>query len=65
MSYFRTKAGVKVTYESIAEAVKARCPELRGRHIFEQLEGLGMLDDLMKGESPCGLPYSFSDYERK
>lgn len=61
--YFRGPTGAKHFYTGIAEAIKYVAPELRGKHIYEQLERLDLLEDLTKGSTPFGLPYSFSDYE--
>ena len=61
--YFIDEGGNKVPYVEVAEVIKARYPLLRDKHIFVQLEGLGMLESFRKGETPHSLPYSFSDYE--
>ena len=61
--YFIDEGGNKVPYVEVAELIRKRHPMLRGKHIFVQLEGLGMLETFRKGETPHSLPYSFSDYE--
>ena len=61
--YFRGPDGTKHYYTGIAEAIKYVAPHARGHRIFEQLEELDLFDDFMKGATPYGLPYSFSDYE--
>jgi hypothetical protein len=62
MSYFRTQTGRKVLYKDIAQAIETLHPRYRGKHIFEQLEALGLYGEFRRGTTPCGLPYSFSEY---
>ena len=38
-------------------------PTLIGKHIFEHLAALGLYDEFMRGSTPVGLPYSFSDID--
>jgi hypothetical protein len=61
--YFITEDGVKIFYHEIAGRIAVCHPHLVGKHIFVQLEALGLLQQLHKGESPHSLPYSFSEYE--
>ena len=48
-------------FDSIAKAIRKYFPELAGKHIYEQLEALGMSEVFQASESPVTLPYSFSD----
>ncbi len=62
MSYFRTETGRKVYFRDIAVAIDTLHPRLRNKHIFEQLETLGLYGEMRRGTTPVGLPYSFSEY---
>jgi len=62
MSYFRTETGRKVYYRDIAQAIDTLHPQQRNKHIFQQLEVLGLYSEFRRGTTPCGLPYSFSEY---
>ena len=42
-------------------ASAGNAPHTLGKHIFEQLEALGLLEEMQNGHTPCGLPYSFAD----
>ncbi len=61
--YFTGASGGKHYYAALAELIGERHPELRGKHIFQQLETLGLLDEFRRGTTPYGLPFSFSNYE--
>lgn len=61
--YFRGPDGAKHFYAGLAEAIKYKAPQLRGAHIFKQLDALDMLEDFADGTTPFGLPYTFSAYE--
>ncbi len=54
--------GIKVyyTFESIEMAINIHFPKLRHKHIFDQLDGLGILEVFQAGETPCSLPYTFT-----
>lgn len=63
--YFRGKSGNLYYYGWLSDEIDDRFPQLRGKHIREQVEALGLLDEFDGGESPCSLPYSFTDaYKR-
>lgn len=61
--YFRGRSGERHYYTGLGEGIKYAHPELRGSRIFEQLEALGLMEEFMGGNTPFGLPYSFTDYE--
>jgi len=61
--YFIGKSGGKHYYVGLANLIRALHPQLRGKHIFEQLDALDLSDEFSDGTTPCGLPYSFTDYE--
>ena len=46
-------------FEDLAEEIKANHPEVIGKHIFEQIEALGLTKEFNESESPCSLPYTF------
>ena len=62
MSYFLTKDERRIEYHDIAVAIDKLHPELRNRHIFEQLYALGLEEIFRQGTTPNSLPYSFSEY---
>ncbi len=59
--FYRTKKG-KVFFGDIAMAIERLHPKLVGEHIFEQLVALGLYEEFQKADTPCTLPYSFSEY---
>jgi hypothetical protein len=59
--YFRGASGTRYTFAEIAERVRRDAPQTLGKHIFEQLEAIGLLDELRNGTTPCGLPFTFAD----
>lgn len=56
---FIGSSGAVYTYAWLASEIAEKCPWLAGRHIREQLAGLGLIDEFDGGESPYPLPYSF------
>ena len=58
--YFTRQDGVMIFYEDIAQAIKTLHPELVGKHIFAQLNALGLWEAMQDGSTPCMLPYSFT-----
>lgn len=52
----------QMTYNTIGEAIRKDHPHLVGRHIFEQLDALGLREGFDNGRTPFALPYSFTDY---
>lgn len=59
--YFRARDGRKIYYADISERIATEHPELVGAHILPQLEALGLYEEMRSGETPCMLPYSFSE----
>ena len=59
--FYRDNNGTMVLYSVIARRIYEEHPDLVGKHIFAQLEALGMYDSFVNGTTPCGLPYSFTD----
>ena len=57
--YFIGKSGKKYYYKDIKETIEKCYPEVKGKHIFQQLEKTGMKEEFDGGYSPYGLPYSF------
>jgi hypothetical protein len=60
--YFRGKSGTLYYYGWLGDEIEAQFPDLMGRHIREQIEALGLLEEFDGGESPCSLPYTFTDF---
>lgn len=61
--YFVGASGGKHYYVALAALIKALHPQLRGAHIFQQLDALGLRTEFDRGITPIGLPYSFTKYE--
>lgn len=61
--YFTGQSGQKFYYRDIADRVRIEAPEAVAKHISEQLEALGLYEEMMGGNTPFCLPYSFSSYE--
>jgi hypothetical protein len=59
--YFIGASGRRYAYAEIAERIRSEAPHTLGKHIFVQLEAIGLLDEMKNGTTPCGLPYSFAD----
>lgn len=60
--YYITETGRHVYFSDIAKAIDTLHPVKRGKHIFQQLEALGLYGEFRHSTTPCSLPYSFSDY---
>mgnify|MGYP003338675827 FL=1 len=58
--YFVDAEGCRHYYSDIASAVRAQCPHLIGRHIFEQLDALKLSAAFRGGTTPFSLPYTFT-----
>jgi hypothetical protein len=58
--YFRGPSGPRYSYAKIADRIRKEAPHTLGEHIHVQLEAIGLLEEMMKGTTPCGLPYSFA-----
>lgn len=65
MSYYTDANNRRINYKDVAAAIRTLHPNLIGAHIFLQLDALNLRDGFNNGESPCGLPYSFSDYDEE
>jgi hypothetical protein len=59
--YFRGASGRCYTYPEIADRIRKDAPHTLGKHIFEQLEAIGLLQEIQNGSTPCGLPFTFAD----
>jgi hypothetical protein len=60
-AYFTGPSGTRYAYADIADRIRKEAPHMLGKNIFEQLEAIGLLDEMRNGTTPCGLPYSFAD----
>jgi hypothetical protein len=63
-AYFLGASGTRYTYADIADRIRQEAPHTLGKHIFVQLEAIGLLDEMTKGTTPCGLPFTFADSAR-
>lgn len=60
-AYYYDSNQEKIFFKDIAKAIRNLHPKLEGQHIFAQLTALGLYEGFTKGETPCALPYSFTD----
>mgnify|MGYP000978259722 CR=1 FL=1 len=58
-NYFIGASGGRYFYSDIAARVCTEVPHTRGKHIFVQLDALGLRQEFNDGLTPCGLPYTF------
>jgi hypothetical protein len=58
--YFRGASGKRYTYADIADRIRREKPLTLGKHIFVQLEAIGLLEEFQNGATPCGLPFTFA-----
>jgi hypothetical protein len=62
-AYFVGASGTRYAYADIARRIRGEAPHTLGKHIFEQLAAIGLLEEMQNGSTPCGLPYSFASGE--
>jgi hypothetical protein len=62
--YFYGASGTRYAYTDIAARIRKRAPHMLGKHIFEQLKTIGLLEEMQNGTTPCGLPFTFADAPR-
>jgi hypothetical protein len=62
--YFTGASGTRYAYPDIADRIRREAPHTLGKHIFDQLEAIGLLNEMKDGTTPCGLPYSFATEHR-
>ena len=60
-AYFRGASGTPYAYAEIAARIRKEAPHTLGKHIFEQLEAIGLLEELRNGSTPWSLPYTFAE----
>jgi hypothetical protein len=58
--FFIGKSGRRYRYADLARLVREKAPETLGKHIFDQLAALGLLEEMQGGVTPCGLPFTFA-----
>jgi len=61
--FFYGPDGAKYYYDDISDAIASKHPALVGKHIFEQIDAVGLRTEFERGSTPIGLPYSFSPYK--
>ena len=62
MAFFRTATRREIHYKDIAQAIHTLHPHLDGKHIFQQIDALGLRKEFDEGHTPYSLPYSFTSY---
>ncbi len=62
--YFVGASGRRYRYADIADRIRKEAPQTLGKHIFVQLEALGLLEEMQDGATPCGLPLTFAEAAR-
>lgn len=60
--YYIDNKNEKVYFLDLALKIAAHKPELKGKHIIDQLQGLGLYDNFKGAFTPHALPYSFTNY---
>ena len=59
--YFVGASGARYAYSDIADRIRSEAPHTLGKHIFVQLEAIGLLEEMQDGATPCGLPFTFAE----
>ncbi len=59
-----TEDGLRIEFSDIARAIATLHPHLRGMHIDEQVEALGLLEVFQTCDSPVPLPFTFCKEEK-
>ena len=62
--YFLGVSGSRYNYSDIADRIRRDVPQTLGKHIFVQLEAIGLLREFQDGTTPCGLPFTFAESPR-
>src|SRR4051794_31911223 len=60
-AYFTGTSSKRYTFAEIAARVRTDAPQTLGRHIFVQLEALGLLEEFQHGTTPWLLPTTFAE----
>jgi hypothetical protein len=61
--YFSGASGTRYGYSEIAARIRREAPLTLGKHIFVQLEAIGLLYEMKNGTTPCALPFTFAEAE--
>ena len=64
MSYYTKPDGTRRYFADVSDSIEREFPELANKHIRVQLDALGLLDEIMQGETPVALPYTFTGCTR-
>jgi hypothetical protein len=59
--YFLGATGTRYAYSDIADRIRREAPLTLGKHITVQLKALGLLEEMQRGTTPCGLPFTFAE----
>ena len=59
--YFCGPSGTRYLYSDIADRIRKEAPHTLGEHIYVQLEAIGLLDEMINGTTPYGLPFTFAE----
>jgi hypothetical protein len=62
--YFRGASGTRYPFAEIADRIRREAPQTLGKHIFVQLEAIGLLREFQDGTTPYGLPFTFAEAPR-
>tara|TARA_R110000751_G_scaffold19200_2_gene57675 strand:+ start:687 stop:929 length:243 start_codon:yes stop_codon:yes gene_type:complete len=52
---------VYYTFREVGDLVRSRAPETMGKHIFVQLDALGLREAFDRADTPYSLPYTFAE----
>jgi hypothetical protein len=53
-------SGTRYTFAEVADRIRGEAPHTLGKHIFEQLDAIGLRREFDTGTTPHGLPYTFA-----
>lgn len=63
--YFATRDeqgnSVYYTFREIGDLVRSKAPETMGKHIFVQIDALGLRDVFDSADTPHSFPYTFAE----
>jgi len=60
-AYFTGASGTRYAYADLASRIRQEAPHTLGKHIFAQLEAIGLLEEMQRGTTPCALPFTFAE----
>jgi hypothetical protein len=59
-AYFTGTSGTLYNYADIGARTRDQAPHMLGKHIFQQLEAISLLDEFLQGTTPFLVPLTFA-----